>query len=141
MEQKPHIAILPSPGMGHLVPLVEFAKLLLLHHDFHITCIIPTIGSPSKAMKEVLQALPTSIEYVFLPPVNLEDLKGAKPGLQIILTMTRSLPSLRDVLTSLVATTRLVALVVDFFGTNALDVSKELKVSPYIFYPTNAMVL
>nr|POF23411.1 hydroquinone glucosyltransferase [Quercus suber] len=55
--------------------------------------------------------------------------------------MTRSLPSLRDVLTSLVATTRLVALVVGPFGTDALDVAKELKVSPYIFYPTNALVL
>ncbi|KAK4592799.1 hypothetical protein RGQ29_017089 [Quercus rubra] len=141
MEQKPHIAILPCPGMGHLIPLVEFAKLLLLHHDFHITCIIPTIGSPSEAMKEVLQALPTSIDHVFLPPVSMEDLKGANPGLQIELTMTRSLPSLRDVLTSLVATTQLVALVIDPFGVDALDVAKELNVSPYIFYPTNAMVL
>ncbi|KAF3968559.1 hypothetical protein ACB098_11G120400 [Castanea mollissima] len=141
MDQNPHIALLPSPGMGHLIPLVEFAKLLLHHHDFHITCIIPTTGSPSKAMKEVLQALPTSIDHVFLPPVSLEDHKGAKPGQQIILTMTRSLPSLRDVLTSLVASTRLVALVVDPFGAEALDVAKELNVSPYIFYPTNAMVL
>ena len=142
MEQKPHIAILPSPGIGHLIPLVEFAKLLLLlHHDFHITCIIPTIGSPSKAMKEVFQALPTSIDHVFLPPVSLEELEGVKPGIQITLTMTRSLPPLRDVLTSLVATTRLVALVVDLFGTDALDVAKELNVSPYIFYPTNAMVV
>ncbi|KAK4551257.1 hypothetical protein RGQ29_032433 [Quercus rubra] len=126
MEQKPHIAILQSPGMGHLIPLVEFAKLLLLHHDFHITFIIPTIGSPSKAMKEVLQALPTSIDHVFLPPVSLEELEGVKPGIQITLTMTHSLPPLRDVLTSLVATTRLVALVVDLFGTDALDVAKEL---------------
>ncbi|KAK4551259.1 hypothetical protein RGQ29_032435 [Quercus rubra] len=141
MEQKPHMAILPSPGMGHLIPLVEFAKLLLLHHDFHITCIIPTIGSPSKAMKEVLQALPTSIDHVFLPPVSLKELEGVKPGIQITLTMTRSLPPLRDVLTSLVATTRLVALVVDLFGTDALDVAKELNVSAYIFYPTNAMVV
>ncbi|XP_075643859.1 hydroquinone glucosyltransferase-like [Castanea sativa] len=127
--------------MGHLIPLVEFAKLLILHHDFHITCIIPTIGSPSKAMKEVLQALPNSIDHVFLPPVSMEELEGVKPGIQITLTMTRSLPPLRDVLTSLVATTRLVALVVDLFGTDALDVAKELNVSPYIFYPTNAMVV
>ena len=76
MEQKPHIALLPSPGMGHLIPLVELAKLLLLHHDFHITCIIPVLGSPSKAMKAVLQALPTSIDHVFLPPVMLEILEN-----------------------------------------------------------------
>ena len=74
MEQKPHnVALLPSPGMGHLIPLVEFAKQFVLHHDFHITCIIPVLGSPSKAMKAVLQALPTNIDHVFLPPVILEE--------------------------------------------------------------------
>ncbi|KAK7829850.1 hydroquinone glucosyltransferase [Quercus suber] len=98
MEQKPRIAILPSPGMGHLVPFVEFAKPLVLHHNFHITCIIPVFGSPSKAMKEVLEALPTSIDNVFLPPVNSEDLESLPLGVQITVTMTRSLPSLPEVL-------------------------------------------
>ena len=141
MEQKPRIAILPSPGMGHLIPFVELAKLLFLHHDFHVTCIIPTFGSPSKAMKEVLEALPTSIDHVFLPPVSLDNLEGVMPGSRIILTMKRSLPSLLDVLKSLVATARLAAFVVDLFGTEALDVAKELNISPYIFFPANAMVL
>ena len=141
MEQKPRIAILPSPGMGHLIPFVELAKLLFLHHDFHVTCIIPTFGSPSKAMKEVLEALPTSIDHVFLPPVSLDNLEGVMPGSRIILTMKRSLPSLLDVLKSQVATARLAAFVVDLFGTEALDVAKELNISPYIFFPANAMVL
>ncbi|KAM4072187.1 hypothetical protein ACB094_11G118400 [Castanea mollissima] len=139
MEQKPHIALLPSPGMGHLIPLVEFAKLFVLHHDFHITCIIPVLGSPSKAMKAVLQALPTTIDHVFLPPVILEEkeIKGLKFEVQTILTLTRSLPPLRDVLKS----TRFSAFVVDPFGIDALDIAKELKISPYIFFPTNAFVL
>ena len=141
MEQKPRIAILPSPGMGHLIPFVELAKLLFLHHDFHVTCIIPTFGSPSKAMKEVLEALPTSIDHVFLPLVSLDNLEGVMPGSRIILTMKRSLPSLLDVLKSQVATARLAAFVVDLFGTEALDVAKELNISPYIFFPANAMVL
>nr|POF19571.1 hydroquinone glucosyltransferase [Quercus suber] len=139
MEQKPHIALLPSPGMGHLVPLVELAKLLLLHHDFHITCIIPVLGSPSKAMKAVLQALPTSIDHVFLPPVILEEeeIKGLKLEVQAMLTLTRSLPPLRDVLKS----TRFSAFVVDPFGIDALDIAKELNISPYIFFPSNAFAL
>ncbi|KAK7823911.1 hydroquinone glucosyltransferase [Quercus suber] len=120
---------------GHLIPLVElpsyffFTTTSTSHASFHN-------WSPSKAMKEALQALPTNIDHVFLPPVSLEELGGVKPGIQITLTMTRSLPPLRDVLTTLVATT-----LVDLFGTDALDVAKELKVSPYIFYPTNAMVV
>ncbi|KAK7841588.1 hydroquinone glucosyltransferase [Quercus suber] len=139
MEQKPHIALLPSPGMGHLIPLVELAKLLLLHHDFHITCIIPVLGSPSKAMKAVLQALPTSIDHVFLPPVILEEeeIKGLKLEVQAMLTLTHSLPPLRDVLKP----TRFSAFVVDPFGIDALDIAKELNISPYIFFPSNAFAL
>ncbi|KAK4551227.1 hypothetical protein RGQ29_032453 [Quercus rubra] len=126
MEQKPHIALLPSPGMGHLIPLVELAKLLLLHHDFHITCIIPVLGSPSKAMKAVLQALPTSIDNVFLPPVILEEeeIKGLKLEVQAMLTLTRSLPPL-----------------LDHFGIDALDIARELNISPYIFFSSNAFAL
>ncbi|XP_075643555.1 hydroquinone glucosyltransferase-like [Castanea sativa] len=139
MEQKPHIGILPSPGMGHLIPLVEFAKLLVHHHDFNITCIIPVLGSPSKAMKAVLHALPTTIDHVFLPPVILEEeeMKGPRFEVQTILTLTRSLPPLRDVLKS----TRFSAFVVDPFGIDALDIAKELNISPYIFFPTNAFAL
>nr|POF19577.1 hydroquinone glucosyltransferase [Quercus suber] len=106
MEQKPHIAILPSPGMGHLIPFVEFAKLLVLHHDFHIT----------------------------LSSVGLESLQ---PGVQIAVTMTRSLPSLPEVLKS----TRVTALVVDIFGMDALHVAKELNIPPYIYFLANAFSL
>lgn len=142
MEQKSHIAILPCPGMGHLIPLLELAKVFAdLHHNFHVTCIIPTIGSPSKAMATVLKALPTSIDHVFLPPVNSEDLHTLHPGFQMSRTITLSLPSLRDVLKSLVATTRLAALVVDPFAIEALEVAKEFRVSPYIFEAVSATVL
>uniref|UniRef100_A0A7N2LFF7 Glycosyltransferase n=1 Tax=Quercus lobata TaxID=97700 RepID=A0A7N2LFF7_QUELO len=139
MEQKPHIAILPSPGMGHLIPLVEFAKLLVHHHDFNITCIIPVLGSPPKAMKAVLQALPTTIDHVFLPPVILEEeeIRDLKFEVQTILTLTRSLPPLRDVSKS----TQFSAFVVDPFGIDALAIAKELNISPYIFFHTNALTL
>jgi hydroquinone glucosyltransferase len=142
MEHKPHIAILPSPGMGHLIPLVELAKILALRHDYRLTCIIPTIGSPSKAMKGVLEALPTSIDHVFLPPVNLNDLPaGEQPGIQVFLTMTRSLPSIRDVLKSLVETSRLAAVILDHTATDPLGVAKELNLSPYIFFTSSALAL
>ncbi|KAG2674395.1 hypothetical protein I3760_13G132600 [Carya illinoinensis] len=139
MEIKSHIAILPSPGMGHLIPPLELAKLLALHHDFGVTCIIPILGSPSKSMIGVLEALPTGVDHVFLPPVCLEDdLLGAEPGIQISLTITRSFPSLRDVLKSLQATSPLGAFILDTSASDALEVAKELNISPYIFFSSNA---
>ncbi|PRQ17468.1 putative hydroquinone glucosyltransferase [Rosa chinensis] len=60
---------------------------------------------------------------------------------KIALTLTRSLPVLRDSVKVLTESTRLVAIVVDIFGTEAFDVAKECNVLPYIFFLSTAMGL
>ena len=140
--QTPHIAIVPTPGMGHLIPLVELAKRLVHQHNFTVTFVIPTDESPSKAQKSTLDSLPSSIDSVFLPRVDLSDLpEDIKIETVISLIVARSLSFLRDALKSLVEKTKLVGLVVDLFGTDAFDVARELNVSPYIFFPSTAMAL
>ncbi|MBA0548766.1 hypothetical protein Golob_019844, partial [Gossypium lobatum] len=140
--QTPHIAILPSPGMGHLIPLVQFARSLVHQHNFTVTFVIPTNDSPSKAQKSVLDSLPTSITHIFLRPADLSDLPlDSKIETVISLTLARSLSFLRDAFKSMVDKTNLVALVVDLFGTDAFDVAREFNVSPYIFFPATAMTL
>ncbi|CAK7348751.1 unnamed protein product [Dovyalis caffra] len=138
-----HVAIFPSPGMGHLIPLVELAKRLVRQHNLSITFVMPSDGSPSKAQRSVLGSLPSTIDSVFLPPVNLSDLpEDVKIETAISLTVARSLPSLRYFFRSLDASdARVVALVVDLFGTNAFDVAREFNISPYIFFPAPAMAL
>lgn len=42
-------AHIPSPSMGHLIPMAEFAKRLVRNHNFTVTLIIPTNSPPSKA--------------------------------------------------------------------------------------------
>ncbi|XP_027160895.1 hydroquinone glucosyltransferase-like [Coffea eugenioides] len=142
MDQTPRVALLPSPGMGHLIPLVEFAKRLILQHNFSVTIILPTDGPLSKAQTTFLAALPAAIDYILLPPVNFDDLADdVRIETRISLTVTRSLPSLRVALKSLVDTTKLAALVVDLFGTDAFDVANEFKLPPYIFFPSTATAL
>jgi hydroquinone glucosyltransferase len=128
--------------MGHLIPLVELAKRLVVHHDFLVTLLIPTDGSPMKPQKAVLEALPNAISTIFLPPVSLDDLsEDIMMEARISLTLTRSLPALRDSFKVLAESSRLVALVVDLFGTEAFDVANEFGVSSYLLFPTTAMVL
>ncbi|CAN4111480.1 unnamed protein product [Withania somnifera] len=140
--QNTHIAILPSPGMGHLIPLVEFSKRLILRHQFSVTLILPTDGPISNSQKLFLNSLPSSMDYHLLPPVNFDDLPlDVKIETRISLTVTRSLSSLREVFKTLVEEKKTVALVVDLFGTDAFDVAIDFKVSPYIFFPSTAMAL
>ncbi|KAM7275580.1 hypothetical protein ACFE04_017446 [Oxalis oulophora] len=124
----PHIALLPSPGMGHLIPLTEFAKRLVHLHNFTITFILPSDAPPSNAQKSTIQNLPSSITIVFLPQVNLNDLaKDTRIETILSLTMARSLPSLRNVLKMLVEDGNSpTALVIDLFGTDAFDLDKTV---------------
>ncbi|KAF5952858.1 hypothetical protein HYC85_010802 [Camellia sinensis] len=141
MKQTPHVALLPSPGMGHLIPLVEFAKQLVRHHPFSATFIIPTIGPLSSAQTSVLKSLSEPISHLFLPPITFDDHHHLDPVTQIALTMTRSLPSIRDVFESLIATTNLVAFVVDPLGTDAFDVAKQFCIPSYLLSTSPAMTL
>ncbi|PON70230.1 UDP-glucuronosyl/UDP-glucosyltransferase [Trema orientale] len=144
-ESTGHIVILPSPGISHLIPFAELAKRLVLHHNFNVTfLILTTNGDLSGATKALLESLPAAVDSIFLPPVNFDDLpKYTKPSLKLSLSVTRSLPSLRHVLNSLLATNsnRLVAFLADAFGFEALEVAKGLNIPPYLFFPSNATSL
>ncbi|KAK9195133.1 hypothetical protein WN943_003252 [Citrus x changshan-huyou] len=141
-----HVAMVPTPGIGHLIPQVELAKRLVHQHNFLVTIFIPTIddgrGSSMEPQRQVLESLPTSISTIFLPPVSFDDLPDdVRMETRITLTLARSLSSLRDALKVLAESTRLVALVVDIFGSAAFDVANEFGVPVYIFFTTTAMVL
>nr|QDM38905.1 UDP-glycosyltransferase UGT72B42 [Glycyrrhiza uralensis] len=137
------VVILPSPGMGHLIPMIELAKRIVSHQkNLEVTFVIPTEGPPSKAQISVLQALPKAISHMFLPPVSFADLPPhTKIETMISLTVTRSLSSLRHAFRSLSTTHAVTAIVVDLFGTDAFDVAAEFNVPRYIFYPSTAMAL
>uniref|UniRef100_A0A7C9ELQ7 Glycosyltransferase n=3 Tax=Opuntia streptacantha TaxID=393608 RepID=A0A7C9ELQ7_OPUST len=141
-EAQAHVVIVPTPGMGHLIPLVELAKRLvnLPTHRFTFSFIIPTQGPATEAQRAAVGSLPSGrAECYFLPPVSMDDLPpDAKIETKIALTLARSLPALRARLRTL---SRAQVLVVDLFGTDAFELCPEFGLRPYIFYPTTAMCL
>ncbi|KAI3949778.1 hypothetical protein MKW92_039968 [Papaver armeniacum] len=141
-QTKPHIVMVPTPGMGHLIPLTELAKRLVGDHNFSVSFLIPSDGSPSIAIKSVLDELPETITYTFLSPVNFDD-QPEDVDIETIISLTifRSLSYLREELKRITSSKHVVALVVDLFGTDAFDVAKEFGIPPYIFFLCNANVL
>ncbi|GJV40277.1 hydroquinone glucosyltransferase-like protein [Tanacetum coccineum] len=137
-----HVAIFPSPGMGHLIPLAELAQRLLQHHRLFATFIIPTVvGATIKPQNDILNTMPENISSIFLPPVDLNDIHDdATAETRIALTMGRSFHALRETLAELVrASKRPTAFVVDVFGPPSFDIVKEFNIPPYIFCPVSAM--
>ncbi|XP_029125050.1 hydroquinone glucosyltransferase-like [Cajanus cajan] len=145
MAKTTHIVVIAGPGFTHLVPILQFSKRLVnLHPNFHVTCIIPSLGSPPSASKTILETLPSNITSTFLPPVSPKDLpQGVANEVQMQLTVTHSLPSIHQTLKSLTSDsdTALVAMVVDSFAFEALDFAQEFNLLSYVYFPAAATTL
>ncbi|XP_028754111.1 hydroquinone glucosyltransferase-like [Neltuma alba] len=142
MEKTTQIAVIASPGFSHLVPILEFSKRLVhLHPDFHVTCIVPAFGSHSPSSIACLQSLPSNIHYILLQPIPKERI--SQPDIlafQIEGTVTLSLPYIHNELKSMKSRDGLAALVVDIFAVDSLAFASELNVFSYIYLPQAAMV-
>ncbi|KAG5037448.1 hypothetical protein AAZX31_07G110700 [Glycine max] len=138
-----HIVVIPSAGYSHFVPVIHFSKRLVeLHPEIHVTCIIPILGSLPSAAKPILQTLPQNINTVFLPPVNPNDLpQGVPVVVQIQLAMAHSMPSIHHTLKSITSKTPYVAMVVDSFAMHALDFAHEFNMLSYVYFPISATTL
>ncbi|XP_004515370.1 hydroquinone glucosyltransferase [Cicer arietinum] len=141
MNKKTCIAMVPCPGLSHLIPLVEFAKLLVHNHiQFHVTFLVPTFGPLSSSMQDILYSLPPNIDFILLPQVkNLPP--NLEPASQMKLIVKNSVPFLIEEVESLISKTHLVSLVFGVFSTDVHEVAKQFNLSSYIFYASGAVSL
>ncbi|KAJ1276158.1 hypothetical protein BS78_05G192700 [Paspalum vaginatum] len=141
-ELAPHVAMLVTPGMGHLIPLAELAKRLASRHG--LTSTLLTFASTASATQRAfLASLPPAVASRALPPVDLSDLPaGSAIETRMSEECARSVPALTAVLADLRRTTRLVAFVADLFGADAFDAARAAGVRRRcLFFPTNLHVL
>ncbi|KAJ1378311.1 UDP-glucuronosyl/UDP-glucosyltransferase [Sesbania bispinosa] len=137
-----HAALLCSPGMGHIIPALELAKRLVTHH------VIPTLtffhvsikNTTSQAEAKVLQsAMKDNIfNIIHLPPLDITDLVDPKvnQGMKLAILMQQTAPLLSSAISSM--TSKPTILITDLFGSQALHVAEEFKMSKYVFFTSNA---
>ncbi|KAL7137652.1 hypothetical protein ABFS83_10G107900 [Erythranthe nasuta] len=138
MEAPHNIVLLPPPSfLGHLIPFIELAKKLIFDHNCTVTLIILDDGSSMEPQRSLLQDIPTAINPVFLPPLDILFVEENLQDPQILLPkrVIQSLPALKDTLSSLrEMKTPATALVVDLFAPYAIDIAREFGIPAYIFY-------
>ncbi|CAL9190178.1 unnamed protein product [Musa hybrid cultivar] len=139
VDRSPHVVMLSSPGMGHLIPLAEFARRLAVHHGFSVTLIATADFASSSVHRVFVDSLPPGVAFVTLPPVDVPD--GMDITATISLTIVESLPALRRIVSGLKRTARLVAFVADLFGTDTFDLASEFGIPPFIFFASNLFLL
>ncbi|CAD5190644.1 unnamed protein product [Musa acuminata subsp. malaccensis] len=133
------VVLYPSPGMGHLVSMVELGKLFVLHG---MAVTVVTVDPPyntgsTAAFVARASAVNPSITFHRLPPVSLPP--NPSPHQEALafdllrLSNANLLNLLRD------AAPR--AIVVDMFCSLALDVAAEFCIPCYTFFTSGASVL
>ncbi|XP_020083844.1 hydroquinone glucosyltransferase-like [Ananas comosus] len=139
-RRRPHVVLLPTPGMGHVIPLADFAVRLATTHGFSATLLtFSNFDSPAQAA--FLTSLPSdSVSSVSLPFISLSDLPPDSPiEVHLCALLARCLPLLRDAFLSF--QNPAAAFVCDLFGSETLSLARELGVPGYIFFPSNLTML
>ncbi|PUZ45246.1 hypothetical protein GQ55_8G205900 [Panicum hallii var. hallii] len=141
-NSRAHVAMLATPGMGHLIPLAELAKRLAARHGA-TTTLFTFASTASATQRAFLASLPPAITPRTLPPVDLSDLpSGTLNETLMSVECARSVPALRDALTDLKRTTWLVAFVTDLFGVDSFDAARGARVERrWLFFPGNLHAL
>ncbi|KAI7734200.1 hypothetical protein M8C21_003401 [Ambrosia artemisiifolia] len=139
---KPHVAFLPSPGMGHITPLYELAVRLVTQHNFQVTFFVVTAGA-TIAQDSYITAYP-------LPDLHIVDLPLPKVSNQVLDEMTtvarlcyvveQSIRPLRSVINGL-KRPKPKALVIDMFCTGVFEACKDLSIPVYSFFTASTFLL
>jgi hydroquinone glucosyltransferase len=119
--------------------MAELARRVVTHGDgAEFTATLVTYTNFSAA-EHSFTTLPPSVSTAVLPEVPLDDLPAdASVETRILTVIKRSLPHIRDLLRSLLATPAgVAAFVPDVFSSWALEVSAELGIPGYMFFTSN----
>ncbi|XP_044464908.1 anthocyanidin 3-O-glucosyltransferase 2-like [Mangifera indica] len=147
MNNKPELVFVPGPGVGHLIPFVELAKLLVQrHHRLSITVLVikPPFDSKNNAYLDLLSA-GDGINFVHLPTNDLQTFNA-----QSILTsfIESHKPQVKEAVSKLVLSEsasddspKLAGFVLDMCCTSLIDVADEFGVPSYIFFTSSAAFL
>ncbi|KAL3583611.1 hypothetical protein D5086_014672 [Populus alba] len=133
---KPHAALLASPGMGHLIPVLELGKRLVTYHGFHVTLFV--VATDASTTQSLLKEPYPNINIITLPLVDISGLidPAATVVTKLAVMMRETLPSLRSAILALKSPPT--ALIVDLFGTKAFAVAEEFNMLKYVFDTSNA---
>ncbi|XP_061374485.1 anthocyanidin 3-O-glucosyltransferase 5-like [Gastrolobium bilobum] len=133
-----HIVLVSSPGLGHLIPVIELGKRFVLSNNFKVT-ILAVTSNTSEAETNILKSAMTSelIDVVEIPSANIDGDAGMVTRLCVM--MREALPAIRSALSDM--TVRPSVLVVDVFGTEALSIAQELNMPKYVFVASHAWFL
>ncbi|XP_042492023.1 UDP-glycosyltransferase 88F3-like [Macadamia integrifolia] len=138
------IVFYPIMAMGHLVSMVELAKLIVrhYHHRYSVTIIIaegPLLTPDVTAFLRHISETTNSITFHHLPTLSMKP----SPNCASIHTefIHPNNPNLSHALQTSSKSSKVQAFVIDVFPTAALSVASDLGIPTYFFLTSGAVTL
>ncbi|KAG4980847.1 hypothetical protein JHK82_034095 [Glycine max] len=143
LHKPKHVVLVSSPGLGHLIPVIELGKRFVLHHNFNVTVLAVT-SQTSKTETQILNSAftPSLCHVICIPPPNLVGLideNAATHVTRLCVMMREAKPAIRSIISKI--TPRPSALIFDIFSTEAIPIARELNILSYVFDASHAWML
>ncbi|KAI3747766.1 hypothetical protein L6452_10408 [Arctium lappa] len=139
-QQKLHVAIISSPGMGHLIPVLLLGNRLATHHHLHVTIIAVTTQT-SSAESQLLASLThdsTHINIIKIPLLDISNLLHPNDAVvtHLAIMLREARPGIRSAISAM--TRRPDVLIADLFSTESLPIADEFQMQKYVYVPCSA---
>ncbi|KAI7754495.1 hypothetical protein M8C21_012820 [Ambrosia artemisiifolia] len=139
------IVLYPSPGMGHLISMVELGKLITKHHpsfSIIVLTLIPSFntGTTAAYVRHVSATFP-AITFHHLPDIPLDPLLFPSMEAIIFELIRRSNPNVDRAFQTISSSSNITAFVIDFFCTTVMPVADNYNVPVYYFFTSGACCL
>nr|BAJ11649.1 glucosyltransferase [Sinningia cardinalis] len=139
------IVLYPAPGIGHLLSTVELGKLILRHHHFSTIHVLITTGfddSPHTAtyIDQISKTNP-SITFHRFPFFQMNPSPNASFGSILFEFIRLNATNVHHALQEIMQTSKIRALIVDFFCSSAFPVSESLGIPVFYFFTSGLAAL
>ncbi|XP_020223366.1 UDP-glycosyltransferase 88F5-like [Cajanus cajan] len=136
------IVLYPAPGIGHIISMVELAKLIHKHH-FSTTILLTTGFSDHPSIdayiRRISAAYPT-ISFLRLPHVAAPTAAASFLG-KCFTFVKSNVTNVATTLTQISESATIKAFVIDLFCTSAMEPASSLQIPVYYFFTSGAAVL
>ncbi|KAK1679538.1 hypothetical protein QYE76_040386 [Lolium multiflorum] len=147
MASRPTVVLIPRWGSGHFMSALEAGKKLLATGDgaFSLTVLVmhaPTQEKASEVEGHVRREAASGLDIRFLQLPAVEHPTDCVDQVEFVFRYIQlHAPNVKAAIDGLAPSSRVVAVVVDFFFTALFDVAHELAVPAYVYFTSPAAFL
>lgn len=154
--RKLEVVFIPTPGIGNMVPIVEFAQRLI-DHDPRFSATILIVNMPQRTLvnnyvqSRAASATTNGIQFLHLPTVDPPTEQFQSAIAFICVLIERHKLHVKQAITSLMepaaesesnnSPARVAGFFVDMFSTSMIDVANELHIPCYLYFASPATFL